>query len=301
MRMEKFTTAADDASPFDLDAADAYARWREGKLERYPSGMDRLVVEIRDPRRLSQPERAALLDRCRRANMAVYVSRSGDAPDKDIPRLLGEQLGLVRLDDHMGADDDAISSLTVRSDALRRGYIPYSNRPITWHTDGYYNPPDHQIRGMILHCVRPAAQGGENELLDHEMAYIMLRDQSPDYVRALMDHQVMTIPANVVDGVELRPDQSGPVFSVAPDGCLHMRYTDRKRNIRWREDPVAREAVAFLKDRLHRRGPWHFRGKLEAGWGLVCNNVLHTRAGFEDGERPRLLYRARYYDRINGT
>ncbi len=32
------------------------------------------------------------------------------------------------------------------------------------------------------------------------------------------------------------------------------------------------------------------------------NNVLHDRAGFSDDEsHRRLLYRARYYDRIAGT
>jgi hypothetical protein len=46
--------------------------------------------------------------------------------------------------------------------------------------------------------------------------------------------------------------------------------------------------------------PWHFKGKLEAGQGLLCNNVLHTRSGFNDGEQSRLLYRARYFDRIGG-
>jgi hypothetical protein len=36
--------------------------------------------------------------------------------------------------------------------------------------------------------------------------------------------------------------------------------------------------------------------------GLVGNNVLHDRAGFNDDEtHHRLLYRARYYDRIRGT
>ena len=111
----------------------------------------------------------------------------------------------------------------------------------------------------------------------------------------------MTIPANLTDGEERRPEQSGPVFSIRPDGRLHMRYTDRKRNIVWRDDPLTREAVTFLRDILYRETRWHFRGKLQPGWGLVSNNVLHTRTGFEDGERPRLLYRARYYDRIAGT
>ncbi len=34
--------------------------------------------------------------------------------------------------------------------------------------------------------------------------------------------------------------------------------------------------------------------------GLVCNNVLHDRTGFtESADRRRLLYRARYYERIS--
>jgi hypothetical protein len=33
--------------------------------------------------------------------------------------------------------------------------------------------------------------------------------------------------------------------------------------------------------------------------GILCNNVLHDRTGFtDDPARPRLLYRARYHDRI---
>jgi hypothetical protein len=44
-----------------------------------------------------------------------------------------------------------------------------------------------------------------------------------------------------------------------------------------------------------------FRLTLQPGMGLVCNNVLHDRAGFiDDPLQPRLLYRARYLDRIAG-
>lgn len=289
------------AAAFDLERPDAYARWRERKLERHPKRIEDLVIEIFDPRHLTSAEREAILESCRRTNMAIYASRSGDDPDKEIPRMLGRQLGLTRLDRNMGADEDAISSLTVRDDALHRGYIPYTNRPIAWHTDGYYNAPDRQIRGMLLHCVQPASSGGDNELLDHEIAYMLLRDRNPAYIRALMHPLAMTIPANVVDGKQLRPDRSGPVFFVHPHGSLHMRYTDRTRSILWREDRLTGDAVAYLKDILHRKTAWHFKGRLESGWGLVCNNSLHTRTGFEDGTPPRQLFRARYYDRIAGT
>ena len=36
--------------------------------------------------------------------------------------------------------------------------------------------------------------------------------------------------------------------------------------------------------------------------GVLCNNVLHERTGFvDDPAAPRLLYRARYHDRVAGT
>lgn len=288
-------------SPFDLNAETAYQVWREHKLATAITKLDALVVEIDDPRRLTSAEHDAILDRCRRANMAIYVGKTGDDPNKAIPVALGAAFGLHRLDHNRGADDDAVTSLTVQTDAAHREYIPYSNRPIAWHTDGYYNRPEHQINGLLLHCVQPAEQGGLNDLLDHEIVYILLRDESPDHLRALMHPGCMTIPASFVDGEQVRPEQSGPVFSVRADGRLHMRYTNRARNIAWRDDPATAEAVAALKDIIHRELPWRVTGRLESGWGLVSNNVLHTRTGFTDGAAPRLLYRARYYDRIAGT
>ncbi|MEW8470285.1 MAG: taurine catabolism dioxygenase TauD, partial [Candidatus Thiodiazotropha sp.] len=69
--------------------------------------------------------------------------------------------------------------------------------------------------------------------------------------------------------------------------------------IEWLDDPLLKQAVEFLKSLLHTPSPWQFHEKLAAGQGLVCNNVLHTRSGFTDGEQPRLLYRARYFDRIH--
>ena len=153
----------------------------------------------------------------------------------------------------------------------------------------------------MLHCVHPATRGGDNDLLDHEIVYLLLRDRDPAYIRALMHPETMTIPANLADGEQHRPDQPGPVFEVRPNGRLHMRFTDRKRNILWRQDPLTLEAVAALREILNSDLPQRFHARLESGWGLICNNVLHTRTGFEDDQPPRLLYRARYYERMAGT
>lgn len=293
-------------SPFHPDNHDAYRRWRDAKLADYPAKLEQLVVEIKDPRHPTAVEVEAVRERCRKANMAIYATPCGTDPDKAIPREVGRALGLERLDSHLMTDGDGLSALTVAENDDNRGkgdYIPYTNKPIRWHTDGYYNTPDHWILGLLLHCVQSAPDGGENQLLDQEIAYIALRESNPGHIRALMQPDAMTVPARMDENGVARPDQSGPVFAVLPgSGSLHMRYTARTRSIAWKDDPAVKAAVAALEDILASPSPYVFRGKLEPGMGLICNNVLHDRAGFTDCDgRKRLIYRARYYDRIAGT
>ena len=287
-------------APFAAFAGD-YSRWRAGKLAAYPARAGELIVEVRDPRKLSDAEKSALAERVRRANMAVYASRCGSEEDRAIPAALGRQFGLHRMDANWLADEDGISSVAVREGMQRGEFIPYTNRPIGWHTDGYYNAPGRRIRAFILHCVRPAAEGGETMLLDHELLYLQLRDADPEGLRALMQPGAMTIPARAApDGTIERPAQSGPVFSFdATDGALHMRYTARAANITWASDSATTPAVRFLSQRLEGEAAYALRLRLESGMGVICNNVLHTRSAFRDRpDAPRLLYRARYYDRI---
>jgi len=299
------TSAASSGSndPFDPDNISGYERWRERKLADYPEAIGDLVVEVRDPRRLTPAEHGALLECCRKTNMAIYAGPTGSDPDKAIPAALGEQFGLTELDRNMGADDDGITALRVVEGGEWRGhYIPYTNRPIHWHTDGYYNTPEQQIQGLLLHCVSPAASGGENAMLDHEIAYIHLRDLNPDYIRALQSQLAMTIPANVEAGREIRPARAGPVFSTLPGGQLHMRYTARTRSVEWAADDLTLEAAAALQAFLQSPSPWIYRATLQPGQGLLSNNVLHDRNGFTDGEtQTRQLYRLRYYQRIANT
>jgi alpha-ketoglutarate-dependent taurine dioxygenase len=296
------TANIDRRNPFDLDNVPVYEAWRDRKLTNYPTDIGELVVEVGDPRKLTQAEYTALHDRCRKTNMAIYAGQTGADPDKAIPALLGEQFGLTRLDCNMGADDDGITSLRVVEGEWRGSYIPYTDRPIHWHTDGYYNTAEKQIRGLLLHCVATAASGGENALLDHEIAYIHLRDLNPDYIRALQAPGAMTIPANIENGMEIRPARSGPVFSSLPDGSLHMRYTARSRSIEWAADALTRDAAAALQTFLQSDSPWIYRATLQPGQGLLSNNVLHDRSGFTDSEsHTRQLYRLRYYQRVSGT
>ena len=292
-----------DKSPFLLDNEQAYQVWRAQKLAGYPEKASELIVDVKDPRHLTNSEKQVMSILFKRANMLIYNTNLAETEDKDIPRKCGEQLGLAHLDPNMLADDDGITSLAVVDGKLKRGYIPYSDRRLLWHTDGYYNKSEQQIRAVILHCVRPAAEGGENGLVDPEMIYIQLRDKNPDYIRALMHPQAMTIPANLEAGEVTREAQTGPVFSLDfATNCLHMRYTARTRSIEWRDDALTKQAVDALAGLLTDENPYVFNHILQSGQGLVCNNVLHSRTAFSDEKSDgagRLLYRARYYERVS--
>ena len=293
-------------SPFVLANEAAYRRWRAAKLAEYPQTTDALMVPVADPSRLTAAERAALIARCRKTNVAIYAGPApapgANSDDKAAILGIAGALGLSRLTTNLLADEDGVSSVQVMPTKAQRGYIPYTDKRLSWHTDGYYNPPAERIRAFILHCVRPAASGGENALLDPELIYLQLRDASPNHIAALMAPDALTIPANTEAG-DVRVASIGPVFSIDSEtGNLHMRYTARTRSIAWKQDAATLAAVACLQELLADDSPFVFRHRLAAGEGLVCNNVLHNRTAFSDAAHaPRLIHRARYYDRIAGT
>ncbi|MHA1598342.1 MAG: TauD/TfdA family dioxygenase [Alphaproteobacteria bacterium] len=290
-------------SPYNLVDSGVYDRWRETKLGLYPIPVEDLRVAVADIAALRPDEYNNMIQRLANFNMVIYADSTlvgGDAvAAKESVGALTARFGLNRLDANLCADEDAISMLSVAGGGRRERYIPYTNRAISWHTDGYYNPPDRRIRAMALHCVQAAADGGVNELMDPEIAYILLRDENPDFIRALMHPHAMLIPENDLGDGDIRPAQDGPVFSVdQDDASLHMRYTARTRSIQWRDDATTRAATDFLSEILTHPSPYVLRHRMQAGEGLLCNNVLHNRTAFvDDDDNQRLVLRARSYDR----
>ena len=276
-----------------------YEQWRVRKLAGYPVSVEQLRVEIGGLTDLGEAERTAIIDVCSRSNMAIYKCRDGFV-DRSAIRAFASEFGLQRADLHLCAHDDGVSELTVASEGTRTGYVPYSNRSLSWHTDGYYNAESRQVHSVVLHCAAVSALGGENELLDHEIAYIKLRDQDPRFITAFEHPNCMTIPANSTEPDQIRPEISGPVFSYARDGrSVFMRFSARKKNIRWREDKLTQEARDCLDEILADRNGPVLRYRLEPGEGLISNNVLHNRSSFSDSSKQkRHLYRARFFDRI---
>lgn len=281
----------------------SYQNWRAAKLDRYPLQIDDLVVKVDGLNRMTEVQKASIRRCLSRANMAIYTCHDTLA-DRLAIKKFGAELGLYRLDHHLCANQDGVAELSVAPEGQQRGdYVPYSNRSLSWHTDGYYNPPGEKVRAVLLHCDRDAQTGGENAVLDPEIAYIRLRDEDPAFIDAFSKPNCMTIPANIVDGVEIRPIVSGPVFSFdGPDGALHMRYSARKKHIVWRDDAITTAARRFLTELVASNDVAIFRFRLKPGQGLISNNVLHNRSAFEDvSGQKRFLYRARYFDRVDSS
>lgn len=280
----------------------AYQNWRKFKLENYPCSVEELSVEIDGLLNLSESDKATIVGVCKRANMAIYKCRDGFA-DRGAIRSFASCFTLQRPDYHLCANDDGVSELSVASEGTRSAYVPYSNRSLSWHTDGYYNHESRLVRAVVLHCASVPETGGENALLDPEIAYIRLRDEDPSFITAFEHPECLTIPANSDERGEIRPAVSGPVFSYdSINGKIHMRFSARKRNIQWRDDDLTMAARECLADLLaDESGPvLHYR--LCAGEGLISNNVLHNRTAFENGPgHKRLLYRARFFDRIESS
>lgn len=278
-----------------------YKQWKETKLAQQAANNRLKLIKIDNPNELSGPELTALRQQCDHHNFALYrLNRPEDGHKSAISAML-KQLGMLQLDKNLCADNDSISSLQVMHLGRARGYIPYTENALNWHTDGYYNPLHEHIRSFLLHCAQNAQTGGENMFINHELIYIRLYDEDPALINALRQSDALTIPANIENSVEVRSAQTGPVFYRDEiTNTLQMRYTARSRSIQWKQDKKLQKAVSMIETILS-DSDYIQRYTLQPGEGFICNNILHGRSAFTNGNIPReqrLMYRARSYNRL---
>ncbi len=274
-----------------------YLAWREWKLNP-PIPLKKVRLKNHDT--LEDNEKQSILSQAGWHNVAAFsVCNPAKFSTNDL-KILAQQLGLQMPDSNLYANEDAISEIKVVDKSRRGEYIPYTDKAMGWHTDGYYNSKDKTIRAFILYCQQDAATGGANQLLDPELAYIHIYDNNPSYINALMQPDTLTIPATIENDRLVRPEQKSPVFSTDPyTGMLHMRYTQRKTHIEWKADKLTQKALSLLRDLLDSNSDSILNIRLNPGEGLVCNNVLHNRSVFSNSEKQkRLIFRVRYYDRL---
>ncbi len=266
-----------------------FLRWAEEKERNIPQNIDGISVNIHDINNVKTSEIAKIKETINRYNSCIY---SSSVPlESNITLLKFAELVGMRTYDCNNLESNEISTITpVENNKIN--YIPYTDKPLNWHTDGYYDRKP--IFSWLLHCVNPATQGGENYLLDHELAlreYVMRHDD----INNLLAADALTIPESKDTS---RAEISTYIFSFENQyKKLHMRFSMRKDNID--TSPKASAAIANLKKIIENNcGKYSFTYKLQKNEGIITNNILHGRNAFKDDKVKRKLLRIRSYERL---
>lgn len=280
---------------FDLNSDQDYQQWREEKLEAYPRELADLVVELGDMTAITKAEKTRIMERVELANMCVYSAGTADLCMDSLLKL-GAQIGVSQTDKstrHTNSDE-------LTASGILNNAIPFTTRHVRWHTDATYYGSDKTIQALFLLCKRSAVEGGSNKVLDHELLYILLRDKAPYALKILMLNDCFK-HKNPKTG-EISQHLGGKVFWTNADGHLNHRFSFRKMDMSWSEDSDVIAARDILESLLLNESEYVIEGRLEPGLGLISNNVVHTREKLvdsDDDENKRLLFRTRFYDRVN--
>lgn len=209
-------------------------------------------------------------------------------------QLLHQRLGLQDSDQGVLNSSSGLSLLQDLKDSPQGKFVPYSNRQMNWHTDGYYNRLADTVRCFCLHCLCPASSGGRLSVLDPCRLLIALYDEDPALIELLTHPQAMLLPSNSDELGHDRPDRVAPVICCLADGFLVLRFTMRTKNIQWRNDET-RQAAEHLVALVEKLRECHSHITLQRGEGIVTRNLLHKRDAFTDSKKlTRQMLRGRF-------
>ena len=266
-----------------------FLRWAEEKERDIPHNIDGIIVNIHDINDVKISEIAKIKETINKCNSCIYSSKIALKSNTNLLKFV-ESVGM-RTYDRNNIESNEISTITPL-ESNKINYIPYTNKSLNWHTDGYYDKKS--IFSWLLHCVHPATHGGENYLLDHELAlreYVLRYDD----VNNLMSEDALTIPESKDTS---RSEISTYIFSIKNQyKKLHMRFSMRKDNIG--TSPKAGDAVTKLKEIIENDcAKYSLTYKLQKNEGIITNNILHGRRAFKDDKVKRKLLRIRSYERL---
>ena len=266
-----------------------FLRWAEEKEKNIPQNTDGISVNIHDINNVKISEIAKIKETIYKYNSCIYSSKVALKNNTNLLKFV-ESVGM-RTYDCNNIESNEISTITPLQNN-KINYIPYTDKSLNWHTDGYYDKKS--IFSWLLHCVNPAPQGGENYLLDHELAlreYVLRNDD----IDNLMAEDALTIPESKDTS---RSEISTYIFSFKNQyKKLHMRFSMRKDNIG--TSPKASSAITKLREIIKNDcAKYSLTYKLEKNEGIITNNILHGREAFKDDKVKRKLLRIRSYERL---
>ena len=290
----------------DLSSDIEFTAWKNDKIKTFAHVNATVPISVESLTNASSDSISKIKNGCRNVNFALFEIEDLPSSVEEAAKgmtVFAKNFGLRLRETHRSEGEEGVVALKTTSAKRQKGYIPYTPRALNWHTDGYYNDDNAKVHSFVLYCYEPALKGGKNQIIDPEIAYMRMRDENPDFVRAFMHPEAMTIPANEEDDGDGRPASVGPVFFADQvSGRLQMRYTARTRSIEWRDDAVTREAADWMHEWLGQGDEFMVQLRMKAGQGVLNNNVLHNRTSFVDdptGGGHRTMMRARFHDRIS--
>ena len=270
-----------------------YKRWADKKLQGFSNKLDDLIVEIDNPNAISKSEKNIMLKTINQHNIVFFQINKGTLNLKSSIKALASQIGLGNYEIDSKSDNDGLTEIKIHNSMKPSAeYIPYTDKQLNWHTDGYYNNEKNLILSWLLFCKSQSENGGMNKYMDHEIAYILF-NKNFDNIDDLMLHNAYRIPENKLTG---RKAVDNAIFSFIKNK-LYMKFSMREKNIIWNDK--SKEAANNLKDIVNNSEKYHRSHKFSEGQGVITNNIIHMRTSFTNLEKKnRLLYRLRSKKRM---
>ena len=266
-----------------------FLKWAAQKENNIPKNINEISVEIKDINRTTKSEISKIRSTLDRFNTCLYRSNR-DLESNSSLLDFAKAVGMKTFDCNNIEASEISTISSIKSEKIQ--YIPYTNKALNWHTDGYYDKKP--LFSWLLHCINPADDGGENYLLDHELAmreYVL----SYDDIEVLMNKRAITIPESQGSN---RSEISTYIFSFDNDyEKLHMRFSMRKENIKMSDNTLT--AMSKLTNVIENNcSKYSITYKLSKNEGILSNNILHGRNSFKDDKVQRKLLRIRSYERL---
>ena len=266
-----------------------FLKWATQKENNIPKNINEISVEIKDINRTTKNEISKIRSTLDRFNSCLYRSNR-DLESNSCLLDFAKAVGMKTFDCNNIEANEISTISSIKNEKIQ--YIPYTNKALNWHTDGYYDKKP--LFSWLLHCINPANDGGENYLLDHELAmreYVL----SYDDIEVLMNKRAITIPESQGSN---RSALSTYIFSFDNDyEKLHMRFSMRKENIKMSDNTLT--AMSKLTNVIENNcSKYSITYKLSKNEGILSNNILHGRNSFKDDKVQRKLLRIRSYERL---
>jgi len=266
-----------------------FLKWAAQKENNIPKNINEISVEIKDINRATKNEISKIRSTLDKFNSCLYRSNR-DLESNSCLLDFAKAVGMKTFDCNNIEANEISTISSIKNEKIQ--YIPYTNKALNWHTDGYYDKKP--LFSWLLHCINPADDGGENYLLDHELAmreYVL----SYDDIEVLMNKRAITIPESQGSN---RSELSTYIFSFDNDyEKLHMRFSMRKENIKMSDNTLT--AMSKLINVIENNcSKYSITYKLSKNEGILSNNILHGRNSFKDDKVQRKLLRIRSYERL---